>query len=1061
MQLSEEQLKSKLLFLLLATVLIVSVSGVINHAPTVKEACAMEDFKPVIESVNIMPQKARPGDIVEYTIKFRNDGSETAENEYKVFVHFEFPDKGCDKIKFQQDHEPLVPTVAWEPGKIITDGPYTVQIPSNAEEGTYYMHIGVYQWEPHVRFCDEYAGQITIDKKAETVKRQFTSLQSLQVEKRRKALSERLKDPQIIESESVKISVNSNGIWEILDKQSGVAWHSSPDQEGFGSAMLNVGGKKKFVMLDKLKISKEPDMMKLESAEGLAVIIKILQDGRTVEFSYDLSPPPQSSSIQGEEKGRGVEVESIRLLENSPWVTDSDKGYALVPSRMGMLIPADNGIVFSKRFNSFEYEGCDMEMMGMVKQGSALLISWHDPYVEPELKSRFEDSKIIPGSQIVSTSFTLKKSAKSIRLIFLGKGGAGTIGQAYIKEAKEKGWYSNWDEKINKNPGTAKLLGASNIKLWSCFARFMNAESTQERGRAMTWTFDEAAQVAEHIKNDLKIDKALFILGGWTTTGYDNQHPDILPVAPACGGNEALADCSKRVKGLGYLFCFHDNYQDMYADAPSFSEEYIMRDARGNLLRGGVWNGGLAYITCSKKALELAKRRQTNLPEVKKLFDPTAYFIDTTFAAGLIECHSPDHPLTKWDDMKYKQELGDYSRSLFGIFGSEDGKEWAVPHSEFFEGIGGVSGRYYHNQGLLASVGGIEIPLFSMVYHDCIAIYGKYGYDWSSAADYVLYHLSGGYTLHYHSLGAHLYWKSEKAGALPITPFIKEVVQKDINKFSIKYAWRVRGKIDRDLTAFVHFCDSAGAIKFQNDHNLTKPTSKWDSGTIEERPFTVKVPEGLKGTFQVMVGLFDPKTMVRELLEGDNDGERRFRIGYLKVEGDSIIFEPSVVIAAGPDKSVFCRSDNGWAEGMCTTDIFLKNTHEVLSPLHELTARMNITDYEFLTADYKVRRSVFGNNEVFVTVNAGDKDYEYKCRDGSKALLPPFGFIVESPQYIAFHALSYNGVKYDKSALFTIRSLDGSPVDQSTKIRVFHGFGGQQIKIWNKVWTVAKEEIIE
>jgi len=96
-----------------------------------------------------------------------------------------------------------------------------------------------------------------------------------------------------------------------------------------------------------------------------------------------------------------------------------------------------------------------------------------------------------------------------------------------------------------------------------------------------------------------------------------------------------------------------------------------------------------------------------------------------------------------------------------------------------------------------------------------------------------------------------------------------------------------------------------------------------------------------------------------------------------------------------------------------------------------------------------------------VTVNAGDKDYEYKCRDGSKALLPPFGFIVESPQYIAFHALSYNGVKYDKSALFTIRSLDGSPVDQSTKIRVFHGFGGQQIKIWNKVWTVAKEEIIE
>ena len=29
-------------------------------------------------------------------------------------------------------------------------------------------------------------------------------------------------------------------------------------------------------------------------------------------------------------------------------------------------------------------------------------------------------------------------------------------------------------------------------------------------------------------------------MGGWTHRGYDNQHPDILPANPECGGNEGL-----------------------------------------------------------------------------------------------------------------------------------------------------------------------------------------------------------------------------------------------------------------------------------------------------------------------------------------------------------------------------------------------------------------------------------------------------------------------------------------------------------------------------------------
>jgi hypothetical protein len=127
----------------------------------------------------------------------------------------------------------------------------------------------------------------------------------------------------------------------------------------------------------------------------------------------------------------------------------------------------------------------------------------------------------------------------------------------------------------------------------------------------------------------------------------------------------------------------------------------------------------------------------------------------------LQECFDPAHPLTRWDDMKWKQSLSDYGREVFGIFGSECGREWAIPHSDFFEGLTGVSGHAYHDAKLMSNLGATVVPLFELVYRDCIAMYGKYGYDPQRAAEYVLQHISIARPLNYHSIPPHLYWKKE------------------------------------------------------------------------------------------------------------------------------------------------------------------------------------------------------------------------------------------------------------------------------------------------------------
>jgi len=546
----------------------------------------------------------------------------------------------------------------------------------------------------------------------------------------------------------------------------------------------------------------------------------------------------------------------------------------------------------------------------------------------------------------------------------------------------------------------------------------------------------------------------LFIMGGWIHRGYDNQHPDILPAAPECGGDAGLTACARRVRALGYLLGLHDNYQDIYRDSPSWDEALIMRRRDGSLAVGGRWAGGRACLTCAPKALELARRPQ-NLPAVFRLTHADAYFIDTTYAAGLQECFSPEHPLKRADDLRWKQALSDYARGVFGIFGSEDGREWAIPHADFFEGLAGVSGREYHNPKLLAEVGGVPVPLFELVYHDTIACYGKYGYDPAQAAGYLLRHALYGRPLHHHNVPPHLYWENPFPGATsarvwPLPPRVEPVGPRALR---FTWRWRVEAPPKDDWLVFVHFTDSGGNIQFQADHRPTTPTHSWRTGEVVSARTLVRVPDSAQGTYDVRVGLFTAGSLGRARLACEDDGERRVVVGRLICGKDGVWFAaappPKRLPAGGPDPGCFVRGDGGWTAGMHPYDRFVKNAYELLSPLNELTARLPMTRHRFLTPDRRAQRTVFGagTNRVTVTVNFGPAACETASDLGGAVRLPAFGLLVESPAFVAFHALSWGGHIYAEPTLFTLRSRDGQPIAGSRQVRVYHGFGPDELTL--------------
>jgi len=157
-------------------------------------AAAAADFRPELAELRIEPRAVRPGDAFTLSLTFVNRGSAVAADRYRVFLHFERPRKDCRDIVFQADYEPSLPTIGWEPGKPVVEGPRTVTVPGSAAEGEYWVHIGIFDQKTGKRYADTYAGAITVDARAAPPQRALQPLPDAERARRAEAFEQRLRD---------------------------------------------------------------------------------------------------------------------------------------------------------------------------------------------------------------------------------------------------------------------------------------------------------------------------------------------------------------------------------------------------------------------------------------------------------------------------------------------------------------------------------------------------------------------------------------------------------------------------------------------------------------------------------------------------------------------------------------------------------------------------------------------------------------------------------------------------------------------------------------------------
>ena len=159
-----------------------------------------------------------------------------------------------------------------------------------------------------------------------------------------------------------------------------------------------------------------------------------------------------------------------------------------------------------------------------------------------------------------------------------------------------------------------------------------------------------------------------------------------------------------------------------YEESPSFDPANIIlhhgrlrryENPLVTLLRPGKelrilkqWAGGTEYAHCGRFRLEFMKR---NFARLVKIAPITATYQDVTTCRELYECTDPAHPMTREEDVFWRNEALKCIRDFGIAVESEMPQEYALHNLDAAHFCG-------------PPPAGVSIPLWELVYHDALVV---------------------------------------------------------------------------------------------------------------------------------------------------------------------------------------------------------------------------------------------------------------------------------------------------------------------------------------------------
>ena len=424
--------------------------------------------------------------------------------------------------------------------------------------------------------------------------------------------------------------------------------------------------------------------------------------------------------IENDEEG---EIDSLAWPAAMAFDAERDCGTTVLPYMQGALIPAryDQAIINVGGGTIFE-RSAYMPFFGQTRNGSGYLAIYDTPY-----DARYDVRHDAGGDTRVQPLFVPslgRMREKRILLCIFSEGcDYNSFAKHYRRYVREKGQLVTLAEKIARNPSVARLIGTPIIHEAIAVHISEQSDYFKPGDPAHNDHFTPFRTRANQLRA-LKargVEKAYLHLDGWGRHGYDNLHPDPFPPHEAAGGLAGMRELADACHELGYIFGIHDQYRDYYEDAPTFNPDNALTNADGSHPFCSVWYGGPHSWLCQMLAPEYVRR---NYAEFRRLgIKIEGAYLDVFSVVFLDECFSQDHPMTRRECVEKRRECFEILTSQGIIPSSEETIDCIVPaialchHAPYYtDPLGSETADAY----------GIPIPLFNLVYHDCIVI------PWSS-----------------------------------------------------------------------------------------------------------------------------------------------------------------------------------------------------------------------------------------------------------------------------------------------------------------------------------------
>lgn len=507
-----------------------------------------------------------------------------------------------------------------------------------------------------------------------------------------------------IENPSLKLSLDKKTLAMSIETKGGKKWVFGESDDG------DVRGQPASLRFAEAQ-SKTMTPLRTNFCIGLTIALKGFEKQAAQEFALGIYLEDSEIRFSVAAPGDAMEIDTIRWPK--PLQTgNSPSDLAVIPRMQGMLLPGnwDQKIDAKDLANS---RTIYMPWWGQIQDGHGVMtiLETSDDAGVAYRHSKEEGTSIQP---VWYSSMRHVRYLRTARYIFGVEASYVTMAKQYRRYVQETGRFVSLKEKVARNAALDKVIGHPVVHVGALYhnvpeSHYYNKERVEANHALQTF-----GEIGRQLRNlhDQGVD-AYVHCDGWGYYGYDNGHPDIVPVGYEQGGAEGLRTLADQCREWGWVFALHDQYRDFYYNAKSMDPQLLLMRRDGTFHDEATWCGGRQSILSPLWAPGNVRHNHDWL--AKHGIQVGGAYLDVFAIVPLEESFQPATPVTRTECFNYRKSCFELLRARGYVVSSEEPVDRFIPVLDLVH-----HGPYFVFNDEKRS--GICVPLFNLVYHDSILL---------------------------------------------------------------------------------------------------------------------------------------------------------------------------------------------------------------------------------------------------------------------------------------------------------------------------------------------------